>query len=98
MNEEDMLKITKVQEFVALPNFLADPADTHFHTNLSGGSRRGSVTCWPEAVQYLLRTPLRPLWDKCYMVYVRLRNKRMNWKKLIARYSTKPFISWKCSW
>lgn len=37
------------------PIVLADDADSHFSTNLKCASRRGGVTCRPEAVQYLLR-------------------------------------------
>ena len=56
VNEADMLNMSEAQAFIALPTFLADPAETQFRTTLSGASRRGGVTCWPEAVQYLLRT------------------------------------------
>lgn len=51
VNEADMLKMSE-----ALPTFLVDLADTHFRTNFSGASHRGGVTCWPEAVKYLVRT------------------------------------------
>ena len=56
VNEADMLSMSEAQAFIALPNFLADPAETEFGTNLSGGSRKGGVTCWPEAIQFFLRT------------------------------------------
>jgi len=60
VNEADMLAMSEAQAFIALPSFLADPAETQFRTNLSGGSRKGGVTCWPEAIQYLLRTYATP--------------------------------------
>ena len=56
VNEADMLNMSEAQAFIALPIFLADPAETQFRTNLSGASRHGGVTCWTEAIQYLLRT------------------------------------------
>ena len=55
-NEADILAISEAQTFIALPDFLANPAETQFRTNLSGGSRRGGITSWPEAIQYLFRT------------------------------------------
>ena len=39
-----------------LPMFLEDPAETQLRTSLPGASRKGGLTCWPESVQYLLRT------------------------------------------
>ena len=56
VNEADMLDMTEAQAFIALPTFLSEPAETQFRTNLSGASRHGGITCWPEAVQYMLRT------------------------------------------
>ena len=56
VNEAYMLAMSEAQPFIALSTFLADPAETQFRTNLSGGSRRGGITCSPEAIQYLLRT------------------------------------------
>ena len=56
VNDADILAMSEAQAFIALPTFLADPAETQFRTNFSGGSRRGGITCWPEAIQYLLRT------------------------------------------
>ena len=60
VNESDMLNMSEAQSFIALPMFLEEPAETHFRTTLSGMSRRGGVTCWPEAVQYMLRTYATP--------------------------------------
>ena len=56
VNEAYMLAMSEAQPFIALPTFLADPAETQFRTNLSGGSRRWGITCLPEATQYLPRT------------------------------------------
>ena len=50
VNEADILAMSEAQVFIALPTFLADPAETQFQTNLSEGSRRGGITCWPEAM------------------------------------------------
>lgn len=51
-----MLKMSEAQAFVAPLTFLADSAYKNFGINLSRASRRGGITCWPESVQYLLRT------------------------------------------
>lgn len=48
--------MSKDQAFVALPTFFFDQAKTQFRKNLSGGSLHGLVTCWPTAIQYLVRT------------------------------------------
>ena len=45
VNEADILAMSEAQAFIALPTFLADPAETQFRTNLSGGSRRGGINC-----------------------------------------------------
>lgn len=60
VNEADKLNMSEAQAYVALPTFLGDPTETEFRTSLSGGSSHGSVTCWPEAIRYLLRTYARP--------------------------------------
>ena len=60
VNEADTLKMTEAQAFITLPHFLDGTAETQCHTNLSSGSRYGGVTCWPGAVQYLLRTYATP--------------------------------------
>ena len=51
-----MLAMSAAQEFISLPTFVTDHAQTQFRTNRSGGLRRGGITCWPKAIQYLLRT------------------------------------------
>lgn len=56
VNETDMFNGSEAQEFIALPTFLTDPAETQFRTNLSGASRNGGVVCWTESIEYLLRT------------------------------------------
>lgn len=55
IREDDALRMSEAQAFVTLPTFLADPAETQFCTSLSGVSRRGGVTCGPDAIEYLLR-------------------------------------------
>lgn len=59
VNKAGILKT--VEALASLPTFLADPAETQFRTNLSVRSRQGRVTCWLEAVQYILRTYRNPL-------------------------------------
>lgn len=54
VKEADMWRMSEDQGFVALPTFLVDPAEMQFRTNLSVESRRGEISCWLEAVQYLL--------------------------------------------
>lgn len=56
LDVDDMLNMSEAQAFIDLPTFLADPADTQYRTNLSGVSSHGGMTCWPEAIQDLLRT------------------------------------------
>lgn len=51
-----MLNMSEAQALIALPTFLAGPAETQFRKNLSGVSLHGGITCWPEAILYLLRT------------------------------------------
>ena len=55
VNEANILAMSEAQAFIALQTFLDDPAETQFRTNISGDSRRGGITCWPEVIQYLLR-------------------------------------------
>lgn len=46
----------EAQTFIVLSMFLADSAEAQYQANLSGGFRDGSITCWPQAVQCLLRS------------------------------------------
>lgn len=55
-NEANMLKVSEAQDFIPLPIFLAELAGTQLCTSLSGASRHGGITSWPEAVYHLLRT------------------------------------------
>ena len=55
VEEADTLRMTEGQAFVALPHFLANPAETQFLSSRNA-STSGGVTSWPEAVQYLLET------------------------------------------
>lgn len=48
--------MSEAQAFIALPTFLADPAESQFRTNHAGESRNGGITCWSEAIKYLLWT------------------------------------------
>lgn len=45
VNDSKMLNMLASQAFNGLPTFLANTAETQFHTNKSGASRRGAVTC-----------------------------------------------------
>ena len=44
---------------MALPHFLSDNTRTQYRA-MQSDSRRSGVTCWPEGVQYLLRTYATP--------------------------------------
>ena len=56
VKEADIQDMTEAQAYLALPKFLGGLAQSQFEmtTNL-GEAEGGGVTCWPEAVQYLLR-------------------------------------------
>ena len=71
VNEADMLGMSEAQAFVALPAFLKGDAEVQFKANLSGASRLGGVTCWPEAVQYLLETYATPSAMRESLVHLR---------------------------
>lgn len=49
--EAYILKMSEAQALLDLPTFLADPADMHFRTNVSGASRRGHLTCMQQFIQ-----------------------------------------------
>ena len=55
VEECDTLGMSEAQEFMALPQFLSDNARTLYRA-MKSVSRISGVTCWPEGVQYLLRT------------------------------------------
>ena len=57
--ECDTLGMSEGQAFMALPKFLSKTASTQYRARQHGGSS-GGITCWPEAVQYLLRTYATP--------------------------------------
>ena len=59
VEECDTLGMSEAQSFMALPHFLSDNARTQFRA-MQSGSRTSGVTCWPEGVQYLLRTYATP--------------------------------------
>ena len=60
VNEADMHRMSEAQAFIALPIFMSHPAEKNFRTSIGGTSQKGTVTCWPEAVQHLLRTYATP--------------------------------------
>lgn len=55
--EADILRMSEAQAYIALPYFLTGLAEDQFNS-VRGSTRasEGGVTCWPEAVQYLLRS------------------------------------------
>ena len=55
VEEADTLTMSEAQAFMALPQFLTGTARMQYRAARSG-SRSGGLACWPEAVQYLLRT------------------------------------------
>lgn len=59
-DEADTLEMSEAQAFVALPYFLKGQAATLYRSTKSASSRRGGVSVYPEAVQYLLRTYATP--------------------------------------
>ena len=56
----DTLGMGETQAFMNLPRFLIENARTQYRT-MQSGSRSSGVTCWPEGVQYLLRTYATPV-------------------------------------
>jgi hypothetical protein len=59
VEECDTLGMSEAQAYMALPHFLSDTARTQYRA-MHTGSRSSGVTCWPEAIQYLLRTYATP--------------------------------------
>lgn len=57
VQEADVLEMSEAQAYVALPYFLSGMAEDQYNS-VRGSSRasEGGVTCWPEAVHYLLRS------------------------------------------
>ena len=55
--EAEQLAMSEDQAYIALPFFLEGEAKIHYEAVLDTISEgEGGVTCWPEAVQYLLRS------------------------------------------
>lgn len=54
--EADILEMSEAQAFLALPYFLRGFAAEQFRSTIGASRRDGGVVCWPEAVQYLLRS------------------------------------------
>lgn len=55
VEEADTLKMTEAQAYLALPHYLSGQASRTYRSSRNG-AHSGGVSCWPEAVQYLLRT------------------------------------------
>ena len=59
VEECDTLGMSEAQTFMALPPFLSDSARNQYNA-MQRGSRTSGVPCWPEGVQYLVRTYATP--------------------------------------
>ena len=59
VEECDILGLTEAQAYVVLPQFLTGKAAKQFRSTRNG-ARSGGVSCWPEAIQSLLRTYATP--------------------------------------
>ena len=55
VEEADTLRVSEAHAFLILPKVLTGRADRQIRS-VRNGPRSGCVTCWPEAVNYLLRT------------------------------------------
>ena len=55
VEECDTQEMSEAQAFLAIPHFLTGTAERHYRAAVHGG-KSGGVSCWPEAVQYFLRT------------------------------------------
>ncbi len=55
VEEADTIRMTEAQAFIALPHFLTGQAENEFRSSRNSANS-GGVSCWPEAVQYLLET------------------------------------------
>lgn len=56
VNDAEMLIMSERRAFIALPTFLTEAAETEIRMNFGRTSRHSGITCWPEAIEYLLRT------------------------------------------
>ena len=57
VSEAEQLAMSEEQAYIALPFFLKGAAKSHFESVMDTTSEgEGGVTCWPEAVQFLLRS------------------------------------------
>ena len=57
VDEAEQLFMSEEQAYIALPFFFKGAAKSHFESVMDTTSEgEGGVTCWPEAVQFLLRS------------------------------------------
>ena len=56
IEEADMLEMSEAQAYIAVTYFLKGEVLRQFRAATYANSRDGGITCWPEAVQYLLRS------------------------------------------
>ena len=59
VEEADTLGVSEAHAFLILPKVLKGRAESHLRS-IRNGARSGGVTCWPEAVNHLLRTFATP--------------------------------------
>ena len=59
VEECDTQDMSEGQAFVALPRYLVKTAAIQYRA-MQNGARSGGISCWPEAVQYLLGTYATP--------------------------------------
>lgn len=61
VEEADTLGMTEAQAYLCLPYFLTDQASRQYRAARNATrSFTGGISCWPEAVQYVLRTYATP--------------------------------------
>ena len=61
VDEANTLGMSEAQAYLSLPYFLSGSAESQFRAvRTASTSSHGGISCWPEAVQYLLRTYATP--------------------------------------
>lgn len=93
INEADMLNISVAQAFILLPTLLADPAETHFGTNLGGTSCHNGMNRCRKVMDYLYcvrRQPLPPC-VKSSRIFSASSRRRMKMKKSIGSACIRPY-------
>ena len=55
VTEADKLNMSEGQAYLAIPSYLKGSAKSQF-SSMQNGIRAGGITCWPEAIQFFLRS------------------------------------------